>query len=327
MSTKIYGENFSFSERSSFRGPPNIHRIIFNNSLEGSFSTSAPIEIYSYQKYHSLPMMTPLYKKGAWLSEPKTNEIRCLELITTIDNAFRNMFGMNILVDPLRPMRVVLYDPIFRSRILWNRGTQSVNIGEVDLQFFKPFETDLTGLAHHFGHGLTDHIGELYTHEQSLALNESFSDIIATMVQQYEKQQGATEESDWLIEKIFNTEGPDGKEMALRSMKDPGTAYSSHPILGDDPQIKHMANYEENQDKGIISGIPNHAFYIAATTLGGTTWENAGKIWLHALSNTDNDTFEQFAVKTVRAAKHLGFSEPAESCVAKAWESVGVRPT
>ena len=33
----------------------------------------------------------------------------------------------------------------------------------------------------------------------------------------------------------------------------------------------------------INSGIPNHAFYITATTLGGKAWEAAGDIWYDAL--------------------------------------------
>ena len=67
---------------------------------------------------------------------------------------------------------------------------------------------------------------------------------------------------------------------ALRSMKAPGTAYDD-PLVGKDPQPAHMNKYvETQQDNGgvhINSGIPNHAFYTVATTLGGRSWEAADR--------------------------------------------------
>ena len=54
-------------------------------------------------------------------------------------------------------------------------------------------------------------------------------------------------------------------------MKAPGTAYDD-PVLGKDPQPAHMNDYvhttEDNGGVHTNSGIPNHAFYLAATDLG-----------------------------------------------------------
>ena len=56
--------------------------------------------------------------------------------------------------------------------------------------------------------------------------------------------------------------------MALRSMRAPGTAYDDD-VLGRDPQPDHLRDYVETSDDNggvhINSGIPNHAFYLAAT--------------------------------------------------------------
>ena len=41
---------------------------------------------------------------------------------------------------------------------------------------------------------------------------------------------------------------------------------------------------EDNGGVHINSGIPNHAFFLAATILGGFAWERAGKIWYAALT-------------------------------------------
>ena len=69
-------------------------------------------------------------------------------------------------------------------------------------------------------------------------------------------------------------------------MKAPGTAYDD-PLVGKDPQPGHMDDYVETiRDNGgvhINSGIPNHAFYLAATEIGGYAWEVAGRIWYEAL--------------------------------------------
>ena len=61
-------------------------------------------------------------------------------------------------------------------------------------------------------------------------------------------------------------------------MSAPGTAYDD-PILGKDPQPADMDHYvelKEDEDDGgvhINSGIPNRAFYLAATAIGGPAWE------------------------------------------------------
>jgi len=86
--------------------------------------------------------------------------------------------------------------------------------------------------------------------------------------------------ADWLIgESIFM---PNINGKALRSMKDPGSAYDDPNTLGKDPQPGTMAGYvNTDQDTGgvhINSGIPNHAFFLAATMLGVNSWDKAGLI-------------------------------------------------
>jgi len=75
------------------------------------------------------------------------------------------------------------------------------------------------------------------------------------------------------------------------------------------------------------SGIPNHAFYLAATALGGYAWEKAGRIWYETLRDKrlkPTATFAQFARYTVQNAGHL-FGAAERQVVAGAWEAVGVR--
>ncbi|GAA3817618.1 hypothetical protein GCM10022206_65090 [Streptomyces chiangmaiensis] len=57
-----------------------------------------------------------------------------------------------------------------------------------------------------------------------------------------------------------------------RSLKEPGSAYDDD-LCGKDPQPAHMDGYVRTggDDGGvhINCGIPNHSFYLLATTLGG----------------------------------------------------------
>src|SRR5262249_41104845 len=121
---------------------------------------------------------------------------------------------------------------------------------------------------------------------QSGALNESFSDVFGSLVKQYRNKEDAAS-ADWLIGEGILAPGVNG--VALRSMKDPGSAYDDPKLGGKDPQPNHMDDYVNlplSQDQGgvhINSGIPNHAFYLVATGLGGHAWDDAGTIWYQTL--------------------------------------------
>src|SRR5439155_822518 len=76
-------------------------------------------------------------------------------------------------------------------------------------------------------------------HDQSGALNESFSDVFGSLVKQWKLKQTA-DKADWLIGAGLLSKSVNG--VALRSMKAPGTAYDD-PQLGKDPQPAHMKDY------------------------------------------------------------------------------------
>jgi Zn-dependent metalloprotease len=136
-------------------------------------------------------------------------------------------------------------------------------------------------------------------------------------------------DADWLIGEGLFTANINGQ--ALRSMKDPGSAYDD-PVLGKDPQPGHMSEYVRTlQDNGgghINSGIPNKAFFLAATSIGGFAWEKAGRIWYEALISptlSPRATFRQFARETIMAASDLfGLNSAERQAVSDAWEEVGV---
>ncbi len=221
-----------------------------------------------------------------------------------------------------RGMRIdssVHYGTAFNNAF-WN-GRQMV-YGDGDGKLFMGFTGALDVVAHELTHGVTQYtvpggVGLVYE-GQSGALNESISDAFGSVVKQWKNGQSVSE-ADWLIG--AGILGPSvGK--ALRSMKSPGN--QSETWEGDD-QPADMDGYQPQGDVHTNSGIPNHAFYLAATALGGNSWEKAGPIWYRALSLLRSDaSFADAANATVLAAGML-FGETEKRAVSDAWKQVKVR--
>jgi Zn-dependent metalloprotease len=208
----------------------------------------------------------------------------------------------------------------------WN-GSQMV-FGDGDGTVFGRFTSSVDVIGHELTHGVTQYTANLVYRGQSGALNESVSDVFGSQVKQYKLGQTA-DQADWLIGADLFLPGVQG--VALRSMKDPGTAYDD-PAIGRDPQPATMAAYvDTTEDDGgvhINSGIPNHAFYLAATGIGGNSWEGAGRIWYDVLTSPTLPaaaTFAAFGTATVHAAKkRFGAASAEARAVAAAWQQVGV---
>jgi len=202
-------------------------------------------------------------------------------------------------------------------------GAGHMFFGDGDGQLLTDTTKGTDVIGHELTHGVTQHEANLTYAGQSGALNESISDVFGSLVKQYHLGQSA-DKADWLI-------GADivGPELspALRSMKDPGHA-NPH-----DNQPASMDGYvHTSSDNGGVhtnSGIPNHAFYIVATTLGGNAWEAPGQIWYDTLTSPrlqPNATFTRFATLTLRQARQrYGATSREADAVRTGWDAVKVR--
>ncbi|MFJ2414436.1 M4 family metallopeptidase [Streptomyces brevispora] len=205
-------------------------------------------------------------------------------------------------------------------------GEQMV-FGDGDGEIFLDFTVAIDVIAHELAHGLTQYTANLSYYGQSGALNESVSDVFGSLVKQYSLGQTA-EQADWLIG--AGLLAPRVQGVALRSMKAPGTAYDDD-VLGKDPQPASMDDYIRTRDDNggvhLNSGIPNRAFYLLATALGGSSWERAGQLWFDVLTGGElavDADFAAFARLTVAAARsRFGAGDEVEA-VLKAWSEVGV---
>lgn len=173
-------------------------------------------------------------------------------------------------------------------------------------------------IGHELTHGVTQHEANLVYSGQSGALNESLSDVFGIQVKQRVLDQ-TVDASDWLIgADIVGTE----LKPALRSMKEPGSA---HPH---DDQPADMDGYVDGGDVHTNSGIPNRAFCVTATELGGHSWDAAGPIWYTTLSDprlSSTASFSSFAKLTVLHAQQAhGQSSKEAQAVQTGWEAVNV---
>jgi Zn-dependent metalloprotease len=215
------------------------------------------------------------------------------------------------------------YDKNFNNAY-WN--SKQMVFGDGDGISFDSLANSLDVIAHELTHGVTEFTANFAYNNQSGALNESMSDVFACMVEQWHLDQ-TSGQGDWILGQTIWPVGRKGA--ALRSLKAPGTAYND-PILGKDTQPAHMRDYNTTKaDNGGVhlnSGIPNHAFYLAATSLGGNSWDRAGQVWYKTLLDPrikPDCSFKQFAELTVDNA-HTMFGEAVKDAVRNAWVSVGV---
>ena len=202
--------------------------------------------------------------------------------------------------------------------------------GDGDIQVFNRFTLAVDIIADRFTKGVIEEDAGLFYIFQTGALITSISAVFGTLVKQYTFGQ-TTDEADWLIGAGIVNQKVNAR--ALMSMIAPGTAYNDPMLDGKDPQPAHMRDYAHtNMDNGgvhINAGIPNRAFYLIATALGGYAWDKAGRIWYEALRDErlkQTAKFRDFARITLATARRLyGEASDEAQAVKYGWAIVGIR--
>jgi Zn-dependent metalloprotease len=146
--------------------------------------------------------------------------------------------------------------------------------------------------------------------------------VFSAVYRQWRLRQSA-ERADWTIASTII--GPAAYKLGYRHIRS-----LSNPNARDcvSVQPNHYRDYDKNGDPHINSGIPNHAFYLAAMALGGNTWDRVGLVWYASIANgrrQPNMTFHEFAQMTVtRAALLFRTNASVPKAIEKAWRDVGV---
>lgn len=259
---------------------------------------------------------------------PETKDV---DVINAYDNAgivrafCRKVLNRNSIDDQGLDLVLNVHFGTAYNNAFWDGD--EMTFGDGDGVIFTGFSRSLDVVAHELAHGVTQFASGLIYENESGALNEHFSDVFGTAITQWAAKESPAE-ADWLIgDEIM---GPDLFGEALRSMRHPGTAYDN-PILGRDPQPAHYADrYTGTADNGgvhINSGIPNRAFYLAATEMGDTVLTS--RIWYHALHFlAPRATFAEAATQVAESARILvkagAVPKGAAQVVRGAWRAVGV---
>jgi Zn-dependent metalloprotease len=280
--------------------------------------------IYDAKNLQSLPGQVARHEGQGATGDVSVNE--AYDGLGDTFDFYLNVYQRNSIDNAGLPLNATVHYGRKYDNAFWN-GQQMV-FGDGDGVLFNRFTISLDVIGHELTHGVTGSEVNLTYQGQSGALNESISDIFGSLIKQSKLKQTA-DKADWLIGAGLLAAGVHG--VALRSMKAPGTAYDDK-VLGKDPQPADMKHFvHTSQDNGgvhINSGIPNHAFYLAATKLGGHAWEKAGLIWYDTVRDKQlghSASFATFATRTaVHAGQRFGSQSVEKKAVVDAWNQVGV---
>lgn len=242
----------------------------------------------------------------------------------TVYDFYKAVFNRNSIDDRGMSLISTVHFGRRYNNAFWN-GEQ-MTYGDGDGRLFISFTKALDVAAHEMTHGVVQHTCNLEYLNQSGALNEHFADVMGALVKQWFLKQDVNQ-ADWLNGDQIMGSGVTAK--CLRTFK-AEKAYENDPLLGTDPQPKHIKDlYQGFDDSGgvhINSGIPNHAFYQVAMEIGGNAWEKAGQIWYQTMKNlNDKSQFQEMASMTyLVAGQQFSDGSLEQQAVKKGWDAVGI---
>ncbi|WAS91158.1 M4 family metallopeptidase [Nannocystis punicea] len=246
----------------------------------------------------------------------------------TTYNFYKDRFGRDSFNGAGATIHSTVHFSVGYDNAFWN-GQQMV-YGDGSGQYFSSLARDLDIVSHELTHAVTQYEANLVYQNQSGALNEAFSDIMAASVQAH-LAGGVVSAATWKLAEASFTPNTSGD--AMRYMDDPmkdGQSYDYWPT-----------RYQGGQDNGgvhINSGIANLAFKLLVTggvhprgktanNVTGIGITKASKIFYDALVTylSANATFQDARNATAQAATAIHGAGSAEvAAVHAAWTAVGV---
>ena len=233
---------------------------------------------------------------------------------------YKSVFGRNSLDNAGLTLISSIHFSINYNNAGWN-GNQ-MSYGDGDGNIFIDFTKSNDVIGHELTHGVTQYTSAFAYKNQAGGLNESMSDVFGSMYRQWSASQTVSG-ADWLIGK--DIVGPGAKARGFTCLRDMSNPAASHCLA---PQPTKFSQYQDGMDPHDASGIPNFAFYKAATAIGGKSWEKAGKIWYQALTGFTPNPNMKMIVFANRTRTLAGSLFPADAtirtAVDKAWKAVGL---
>jgi thermolysin len=192
-----------------------------------------------------------------------------------------------------------------------------------------PVGRALDVVAHELTHGVTEFTSNLIYRNESGALNEAFSDIVATSAEFFFQPPGdGPLRADYRLAEDVVTPGDCARWRTRPSSTTPITTRAASSATGDNGGVHTN------------SGIANQAFYLAiegARTArrdsacrgsAARTASRSKRVFYRAFTQLlpSNATFSVARAATIQAARDLhGANSAAERAVTQAWTAVGVK--
>ena len=164
----------------------------------------------------------------------------------------KHTFDWQAVVGDGSPMNIQAHFKKDYNNAYWS-GLGWVALGDGDQSLFREL-VSLDVVGHELTHGVTDATSDLVYQDQSGALNESFSDMLAAAMELYAP---ANNQKPWHMGESFDLQG-DG----IRNMGDPEA--DGHP----DHNSEFVVTDGDAGGVHTNSGIPNHWFYLLAQPVG-----------------------------------------------------------
>jgi Zn-dependent metalloprotease len=293
-----------------------LARGITSLRLAGVLASVPAVTVYDCKNTRSLPG-SPVSNPGG---SSDTTAKRAFDTTRAVIDFYGQCFGRNSIDDAGMTLMSSIHYGVRYDNAFWN-GAQ-MTYGDGDGQVFTDFTKSDDVIGHELTHGVTQFTAGLDYSDESGALNESISDAFGAMFHQWRRKQTVVQ-ADWIIGAgVLGPVAIAKGYTCLRNMAKPGSPQCLSP------QPSQYNEYISGGDPHENSGIPNHAFYLAAMTIGGRSWEKAGKVWYAALTSTNahpSMDMNEFAALTRAAARSLF---PRDSDVYRgvddAWTRVGI---
>ncbi|HWO20765.1 MAG TPA: M4 family metallopeptidase [Kofleriaceae bacterium] len=207
-------------------------------------------------------------------------------------------------------------------------GTGVMVYGDGDNNTFRQLAYGYDVTTHEVTHGVTDATADLAYMNESGALNEGMSDIMAAVCEAWRDK--AVTADAWLI----------GEDVYTPAVPGDALRYMTSPTRDGQSRDYYPERYTGTADNGGVhlnSGIPNLAFYLLSTggkhprnktniNVQGIGIDRAGAIFQRALTKgyfMANTTLEQARASTEQVAQEL-YPGCTQGAVSAAWAAVGV---
>jgi Zn-dependent metalloprotease len=257
---------------------------------------------------------------GALVSDPDATAKRVLDETAAVAEFYRTVFGRNSLDRHGMTLQSSIHYGVSYNNAFWN-GAQ-MTYGDGDGNIFLDFTRSSDVIAHELTHGVTQYSARFSYANEAGGLNESISDVFASMFRQWCRKQSVSK-ADWRIGREII--GPGAAARGYTCIRDLARPSGRHCLV---VQPDHYSDLEPGMEPHTTSGVPSLAFYKAARAIGGKSWEVTGQIWYRALTDfapSPKAKMKTFAGRTRRLAKSLYPGRATvHAAVDAAWAAVGL---